>query len=100
MPEEKDNYIKFQDGTIVQWGRIQSPANSQGYNTITFPIKFVDTNYILQATPQYASSSFPVFAVSVQRISTTASYVYFRQSDNISMITGAYAHWLAIGKWK
>lgn len=101
LPEESDNYIKFEDGTVIQWGNVQSPANSQGYNTVTFPVPFKDTSYRMQATPRYASSSYPTFDVSTQVINESRACVYFRQTGNVgAVITGVNADWMAIGKWK
>ena len=101
LPEESDNYIKFEDGTVIQWGNVQSPANSQGYNTITFPVPFKDTSYRMQATPRYGTSSYPTFDVSTQVINESRAYIYFRQTGNVgAVITGVNADWMAIGKWK
>lgn len=101
LPEENDNYIKFPDGTVIQWGNVQSPANSQGYNTVTFPVPFKDTSYRMQATPRYGTSSYPTFDVSTQVVNESRAYVYFRQTTNVgSVITGVNADWMAIGRWK
>lgn len=100
LPEESNNYIKFADGTLIQWGRVNSIGNGPGYGTVDFPVQFIDANYSLSATPEYAGSEYPVFEVSCQRTDASRAVFYFRQNGNTSIITGVYAHWLAIGKWK
>lgn len=62
---------------------------------------FADINYVLEATPEYGGSAYPVFEVSCQRTDASSAVCYFRQNGNTSAImTGVYAFWLAIGKWK
>lgn len=101
LPKENDNYIKFADGTLIQWGRVNSPGSEPGTGTVIFPMAFADTNYVLEATPEYGGSAYPVFEVSCQRIDASKAVFYFKQNGNTSaIITGVYAFWLAIGKWK
>lgn len=100
LPEENDNYIKFPDGTIIQWGRANSGASSDGAVTINFPVPFIDTSYRITATPEYGSSSYPVFLTSVQRVNTGSAVIYFRQAYIVAVITGVYAEWIAVGRWK
>ena len=100
LPKENGNYIKFADGTLIQWGRVNSPGNNPGTGTVIFPMAFADTNYVLEATPEYGGSAYPVFEVSCQRIDASKAVFYFKQNGNTSaIITGVYAFWLAIGKW-
>lgn len=100
LPEESGNYIKFAGGTLIQWGRVNSLGSGGGVGTVIFPIPFANMNYILDATPEYAGSQYPVFEVSCQRTDASSAVCYFRQNGNTSIITGVYAHWVAIGQWK
>ena len=100
LPEEGDNYIKFKDGTVIQWGRANSGASSGGAVTINFPVPFIDASYRITATPEYASSSYPVFLTSAQRVNKERAVIYFRQAYTAAVITGVNANWVAVGRWK
>lgn len=99
-PEESSNYIKFADGTLIQWGNVSSPGSNNGYGNISFPEAFANLNYYLSATPKYFNPSYPVFLVSAQRNGNNKAIVYFRQAYTNAIITGVSADWIAIGKWK
>ena len=100
LPEEGDNYIKFKDGTVIQWGRANSGTSSGGAVTINFPVPFIDASYRITATPEYASSSYPVFLTSAQRVNKERAVIYFRQAYTAAVITGVNANWVAVGRWK
>lgn len=98
MPDEFSDGIAFPDGTLLQWGQITFPANSQGYNIIHFNRPFMDSNYSVVATPVYANPSVVTFEVSADNRDEEYCTVYGRY--NGSPVSGAYAKWIAIGKWK
>lgn len=100
IPEESTNYIKFADGTLIQWGTRNSPGSGAGYAEIAFPVPFASTNYSITVTPQYFSSTYPAFLVSVAPTAVDKCGVYFRQAWTNAVITGVTSRWIAIGKWK
>lgn len=96
-----DNYVKFANGLMIQWGRVDSPSSGsggKGYATVTFPQPFVNTVYFPIATSEYITS-ITAFMVSVQRTSKSQMYIYCR-SDSGGAVTGTYIYWIAIGSWK
>lgn len=101
LPEEGTGYIKFPDGTLIQWGRGTFPASGaggSGYAEITFPIAFVGTPNIT-ATAVYANSVI-VFDVSAQPLSGGKSANLYARTNTGNPVTGASAFWTAIGRWK
>ena len=100
LPEEGENYIKFANGTLIQWGVANSGSSDGGAVSINFAVPFIDVLYRITTTPEYASSSYPVFLTSAQRVNTERAVIYFRQAYTAAVITGVNASWVAIGRWK
>ena len=100
LPEEGKNYIKLANGTLIQWGVVNSGGSSGGAASINFAVPFIDASYRITTTPEYASSSYPVFLTSAQRVNTKSAVIYFRQAYTAAVITGVNANWVAIGRWK
>lgn len=98
--ETGDNYIKYANGRLEQWGRL-SISYTSGYGTITFPVAFVGTtdNYFLFAQGRYVNSSHQNELLSVQKISLTSAYLYSRQANGGKTETHS-VDWFAFGKWK
>lgn len=99
-PEEGTDYIKFPDGTLIQWGQVYFPSvvsGGEGYGVATFSIPF-SSNPRMSATPRYGGSSSSIFDVSVQ-VSAGYANIYARTNSG-GLVGGAYADWIAIGTWK
>lgn len=96
VPEEGGNYVKFPDGTLMQWGRARIGAS--GYASVDFTVPFIDTGYAVQATPEYASGTI-TFDVSVQRSSASRMMIYARTNAG-AVISGVNVYWMVIGRWK
>ena len=99
MPEEGDNYLKFPDGTLIQWGRATIPsseAGGAGYSVDDFAIPFIGTPRAV-ATAEY-TSSIVTFSVSAQP--TASKITLYARANTGGIITGAHAFWHAIGRWK
>ena len=96
VPEEGGNYVKFPDGTLIQWGRAQIGAS--GYASVDFTVPFIDTGYAVQATPEYASGTI-TFDVSVQRSSASRVIIYARTNAG-AIVSGTNVNWTATGQWK
>lgn len=99
LPSEGESYIKFPDGTLMQWGKVESPRNGPSYGIINFMYPFLDKNYFVLATPIYPNANIPTFTVSIDKNSTDKATVYFR-TNNSENLTDAFASWFAIGRWK
>lgn len=95
---EGNGYIKFPNGTLIQWGRTTSitVAGSSTANTaIAFSPAFYETPMVyacvLSSIPAQRSAT-------ASGASTTGCTVYFQNTTTSSV--GMDAHWLAIGRWK
>ena len=95
LPDESANCIKFADGMMIQYGRIENPAAGSGSVIIDLPESFIHKSYVITATPEYASSAYPVFAVSVQRLNAGQAAIYFRQIYTNAVITGVRASYFS-----
>lgn len=96
---ENGNYIKFADGTLIQYGSSSGIENN--YKWVTFPIPFesvgivtanvsaVDSSYIYQVQPfDYTFQNFK-------------AYVRYQAISGGAWGTGSnWFNWLAIGTWK
>lgn len=83
----------------MQWGKVESPKSGPSYGTINFMYPFLNKNYFVLATPIYPNANIPTFTVSIDRNSTDKATAYFR-TNNTENLTGAFASWFAIGRWK
>ena len=98
IPEEGNGYLRFADGTLMQWGRayFQSTASGgSGSVKVKFSVPFTSTPR-MSVTPIYASSATPTFTVSAQVYTDTAN-LYARTPAG-AVLSSAYADWMAIGK--
>lgn len=86
------NYVKFGDGTIIQWGTSTSIDVSQ---TITFQTKMTTTTYAI--IPQYAAGSAAANAGSVITNRTTTNFTVYWGSGAGSRQQG-FMSWIVIGK--
>ena len=100
----RGNYVKYADGTLIQWGRytdtyaigISLSAVYRGdQKTITFPIAFIDTNFKMTlSTIAPVNSSYLVDE-------KTTSTMKFYPIAYASRTSGSYSvDFIAIGKWK
>lgn len=99
ITEEGNGYLKFPDGTLIQWGRANFPssgAGGAGYAVANFAIPFAGRPRVT-ATAEY-TSGIQTFVVSAQP--STSSLTLYARTNAGGMVTGAYAYWTAIGTWK
>lgn len=98
IPEEGNGYLRFADGTLIQWGRayFQSTASGGGGSVkVNFSVPFTSTPR-MSVTPIYASSADPTFTVSAQSYTNTAN-LYARTRGG-AVVSSCYADWMAIGR--
>lgn len=102
------NYVKFQDGTMVQWNDLEVDDQAidgsygslyQGTRDIALPQAFKNTHYVALCT-QFLWGTGASWGSVVQR--NTNSAFTIRGYDYFSRPTGTrtYISWIAIGKWK
>ena len=109
------SYIKFNDGTLIQWGEDifgTSGTSSDSYKSVTFPISFIDNTYSMFAQVRYASGisqSYSLGTILTPSVgSTTYNDIYRRLSYLLPTDSGQSAlysialpfYWYAIGCWK
>ena len=95
-------YIKFYDGTLIQYGTITYPASTPDGYTINFPISFIDSNYYINASGYYNYTATLVTVFSTK--STTSVKLWNTYLDGNNW-TRDYPYdnqmdFFAIGKWK
>ena len=109
--QDGTNYIKYASGRLVCWGSVFGsdsgfyiPSGSQyADTTITFPISFVDTNYILQFGGFTGTTAIGNVGVPVRSGWGTTTNCPIRVWRNVNETTWNSTcsfYWLAIGQWK
>lgn len=85
-------YCKMADGTLIQWGLVEIPANSNN-KAVSFPVAFVDTGYGISCVPNYVVTS---VTIQYGGTSTTGVTIYRLPSNQYAQPV----KWIAIGRWK
>jgi hypothetical protein len=99
------NYMKFSDGTLIQWGVVQASANTN-YANVNYPINFINDYFNLIATQKYTGGSDYGGSTQIRCITTpqtgtvSAGYIYSVFSDGTSPSFKRNINWIAIGRWK
>ena len=100
---EKGKWIKFPDGTLVQYGKSQQldlPPDTYNGPLVSLPIAFIDTNYSVQAV----CGEYGTFGGAV--VSTYESFpryedaFFVRYFYNYSTTLAIGCTFTAIGRWK
>ena len=103
------NYIKYDDGTLIQWGKVfknialtNYSETSQWYyddgHGVNFPIDFIDTNYYLNVIAT-AGYSITLNVYSIQQLNVSRGN--FNLSCKVNYSSNDYPFtWFAIGRWK
>ena len=99
------SYMKFNDGTLIQRGVGQCPANV-AYVEVTYPIPFIDTNYTIIANHKYTGGS--GYGGSTQNNNIVVSqawhndagYIYSNLPDLTAATYPRNVQYIAIGRWK
>ena len=118
---ENGEYIKYSNGTLIQWGTIAKEGYLQPsnlYNTVqgikwyrsevvavNFPKPFISSKYSLQLEVKNGASGARVL---IPRIGTKSTSLFNNQligleeftSNGTSYTNLDSVNWLAIGKWK
>lgn len=96
-----DGFIKYSNGLLEQWGRVNVPGGPAGTGTakVTLEEPYLSDQYNIQATAMYPSAAYPTFEVSAQMTTPNTFNLYTRQSSG-SLITGVTVQWATKGTWK
>lgn len=80
-----EDWIKFEDGTMIEWGRV--PDNLVGYNsiTVTHGQPYIDADYSVASTTSGSAYEY-----------TTTG---FKSKSSMSLASDFYSY-ISIGKWK
>lgn len=96
-------YIKFVDGTLLQYGsfgEIQLNPSSNQQITVILHEPFIDTNYSVLTT-QGASSAFNTNLVAnIENQQTNQMVIQYWNTNTTNTAGCKGTFWLAIGKWK
>lgn len=107
---EGKNYIKFPNGTLIQWGNVTlnvenalTQASSSGIYygsaTLTFPIAFYDINIGVRGQVKY-STGFEVPCGMLVQLPTQALVRIYDFYARPASDTLYKLNWMAIGRWK
>lgn len=80
------------------YGRVTS-ASPSSVAIVNLGIPFKNTNYTIQATPEYYSSTFATFQVSAQKSTASSFNIYTRNNDG-SVLGGVKVYVILEGLWK
>lgn len=98
---ERGNWIKFPDGTLIQHGNLKININSSGINShssrVRYPIKPTKISFI-SLTNIYTFSNRCVWSIGSRELDGFNAYSY--DSDALSAGQSVDANWFAIGRWK
>ena len=90
--EQKNNYVKFKNGLIIQWGETSST------NPVNLPIPFKNTNYIVLASSTSVGNQGNGWT-QIESRTTTSFKLRFQNYEN-SHYSSSYTRpcvWLAVG---
>lgn len=96
---ELGSYLKFPDGTMLEWGTAVDeavPANGQKQKSVAFPIAFNGIPSVT-ATAE-ADTSKGAITTQIGSIAKTIVYIYAYNTAPVDRTVPI--HWQAIGRWK
>ena len=102
-------HCKMPDGTLIQWGVTEFKSGSTSSYispivtsniTLTMPIPFADTNYIVFGSGRYSTGL--ATSIGFYSATTTSAYVHWwdAAARTFSETTPLIVRWCAIGRWK
>lgn len=100
IPEEDNGYLKFVDGTLIQWGSDKT-TNTNAVKVINLQIPFINNSYFV--TYQFTRNANTVTRSWIgdaggNEARTEDNFgIYLQRSSGTSLV---YISWAAIGRWK
>ncbi len=101
--ESGEKYIKFENGTLIQWGRANTEAKRQGDILITLPVSFADANYSVSVSTTRNGSILEGIWVADESANQAKTQKNFRIGYLVKSGQSYYnvgVDWIAIGRWK
>ena len=95
---DSGSWIKWPEGTMLQWGEVLGTTDSGGYLTAAFPVPFITAPGIFTVTGSDGSG---IVERGVRN--STSGKILFRNYSDGSVRAGKdgrLATWLAIGRWR
>ena len=98
-------YEKYADGQLIQYGTGSCPEGV-GYAEITFPIPFLNTNYIMIANHKYTGGGGYGGSAQLRNITNpqantnTTAFIYSYMYDGTIATYIRNVQYIAIGRWK
>ena len=103
-PSSGSGYQMLADGTMLQWGEkngISFSATNMVSGSIQMTKSFVDTNYVVVASPLTTGVNQYLFRLGVNpNTADTFDWVLGSGDSSNITITGRGFKWIAIGRWK
>lgn len=104
IAEAGDNYIKYENGTLIQWGSVSINSSMTAWGSLyycevpgqDFSIRYIELPYLYLSSGSSGMASWPYHASPITFGNTGAIGVLRPVAGNISK---NYVNWLAIGKW-
>lgn len=101
--ESGENYIKFENGILMQWGNVTHGAFGTVTSNIVLPIEFKNQGYRVIVTPCRNGSAVERYWVGNASGTNTKEAGKFSISDEARTGTTYWERaydWFAIGRWK
>lgn len=96
---ENGTYIKFADGTLIQYGSSSGIENT--FKWVTFPIQFKSIGVVTAEVPSIDSNYIYLVQAFDCSINNFKAYVRYQAISGGAWGTGSnWFNWLAIGTWK
>ena len=97
---EGSNYIKFPNGTLIQWGSVGGYVSAKRDNiTINLPQAFANSAYVVLITGLYNGSQPEAYETAGTAYRQSVSSFILHRYNATSNYLNAM-NWLAIGQWK
>lgn len=100
-------YTKFPDGTLMQWGKVViNPTSNTGGENHIFPINFIDSNVVANASPEqtWSGSAAGIPVTNCYASSYDTLYLKLLSLANGGVLSypadGMTMQWQATGRWK
>lgn len=100
---ENGNFIKYSDGTLLCYGRVNNNSYSSGIAEIKFPTRLARiTNARILLTQVWVSGQTQAynFFMIGQINSNINGYIYCRDNNGNAIANNIPIDWVLIGEWK
>lgn len=99
VTESGEGYVKFPDGTLIQYGSYYTQDASQDL-IITFPTHFIDYNYSISSCVYWYATGYYLlfFSESLKSIKAVARRML--DDSNLGNTETIGGRWIAVGRWK